>query len=278
VKRAGLGLSIVCLLLLAVFAVSVVTGTRSGPAAAQFTMVHGNARGDAHTLAHTGTSGAPALCRVTPHGGAGRPLLLVVGASYTAGVGAHSPAGNWAVRLAELLGWRAVTFGVPGAGYVSPGRDDLGPVSRELTRVDVARLDPSIVIVQAGHDDWQVPPGTESARVASLVRLLEAEAPHARLVFLTVFSRPGASGAVLDRELAVDSAIVSAVRRADPHAVVIDPLREHWQFPRIDGGRGLHPTAQGHLLIAERVAHALGVKVTTAAGTSSSSVSCTSIR
>ena len=57
-------------------------------------------------------------CRVTPRGstsGRPRPLLVALGASFTAGVGAGRPSQSWAIRLAELIQWRAVTIGVPGA-------------------------------------------------------------------------------------------------------------------------------------------------------------------
>jgi lysophospholipase L1-like esterase len=230
-------------------------GTGSRPPAQPAITVGTAARSAHHHHFH---SGGPELCRVTlraPRPNRGRPLIVVLGASYTAGVGASTPAGSWAVRLAELLGARALTLGVPGAGYTEPGAQHLGPLTRELQRADVPALHPSLVVIQAGHDDWDVPPATETRNVTALVRRLMTEAPRARLAFLTVFSRPGASGFVLAHELAVDAAIVSAVHKTDPRAIVIDPLREHWQFPRFDGG--LHPDTAGHLLIAERVAHAL---------------------
>jgi lysophospholipase L1-like esterase len=220
----------------------------------------------------------PELCRVTPRSGHGHQVIVVFGASYTAGVGAHGPAGSWAVRLAELLGWRAVALGVPGAGYTAPGDQHLGPLAHELRRVDLTTLRPAVVVVQAGHDDWDVPRAVEEAHVTALVRRLRAEAPRARLVFLTVFSQPHTSGPMLAREQAVDSAIVSAVHRADPHAIVVDPLRGHWQYPRFHGG--LHPDARGHLLIAGWVARALvraGVVPGAAANPGQASVSCTQL-
>ena len=45
--------------------------------------------------------------------------MAIVGASYTAGIGPDNPAQSWAVRLARLLHWNAVIYGVPGAGYVA---------------------------------------------------------------------------------------------------------------------------------------------------------------
>jgi lysophospholipase L1-like esterase len=223
-------------------------------------------------------SGGPVLCRVTPRRGVAsrHHLLVALGASFTAGVGAASPSQSWAVRLAELLGWRAVTLGVPGAGYTRAGLSQLGPLASEVRRAGLPALHPSVVIVQAGHDDWRVPPAAEASHVASLVRQLQAQAPGARLVFLTVFSPPDPSTAVARAQAATDRVIVAAIRGADPRAIIIDPLRLHWTFPRAGGG--LHPTARGHLLIAGRVARILvraGVAAAAAGRPAAASVSCT---
>jgi len=222
--------------------------------------------------------GGAVRCQVTGDSARAAPArrrLVVLGASFTAGVGAPAASGSWAVRLAELIEWPAVTVGVPGAGYTRPGLDHLGPLSRELSRVDLAAIHPSVVVIQAGHDDGRVPEPVEADRVAALVRRLRAEAPAARLALLTVFSRPGASSAVVAAELRTDFAIVSAARAADPRVIVIDPLRGHWRFPRARDG--LHPTALGHLLIARRVARALvraGAVATAAARPARADVSC----
>lgn len=223
--------------------------------------------------------GIATSCRVipanSPRGGT-RPLLVVLGASFTAGEGAPHPADNWAVRLAELIGWRAVTLGVPGAGDTRPGVDDLGPLSRMLGRLHLAALHPALVIIQAGHDDWRVPAAVEAEQVADLVGRLRKEAPAARLAFLTVFPPPAATATTRAAEAATDSTIVSVIRKSDPRAIVIDPLRSHWHFPRADDG--LHPTARGDLLIAERVARSLiraGAAATSASRPSRARVACT---
>jgi acyl-CoA thioesterase I len=223
--------------------------------------------------------GIATSCRVipasSPRSGT-RPLLVVLGASFTAGQGAPHPADSWAVRLAELIGWRAVTLGVPGVGYTRQGVDDLGPLSRMLDRLHLAALHPALVIIQAGHDDWRVPAAVEAEHVADLVERLRNEAPAARLAFLTVFSPPAARAATRAAEAATDSTIVSVIRKSDPRAIVIDPLRSHWHFPRADDG--LHPTARGDLLIAERVAGSLiraGAVATSASRPSGARVTCT---
>lgn len=246
--------------------------------AASFTGGTAQARGHLAAAGAARHAGGPVLCRVAPGRDvtARRHLLVALGASFTAGVGAAAPSQSWAVRLAELLGWRAVTLGVPGAGYTRAGLGQLGPMSSEARRVNLPALRPPVVIVQAGHDDWRVPPAAEASHVAGLVRQLRAEAPGARLVFLTVFSPPDPSTAVARAQAATDRVIVAAIRRTDPRAIVIDPLRLHWTFPRAGGG--LHPTARGHLVIAGRVARILvsaGAAATSASRPGAASVACT---
>lgn len=218
-------------------------------------------------------SGAPVECDVAPAGSsADSPVLVAVGASFTAGVGAARPQQSWAVRLAELLSWRAVIIGVPGAGYVNRGDGDFGPVSDELARLDLASLDPALVIVQAGHDDWRASSALETQRVKAAVHSIEAGAPGAQVALLSVFGRSGATSAA---ELRVDTAIAAAARSADPLAIVMDPLRDGWTFAR---SAGFHPTGAGARTIARRVEMSLasvGIVPTQSAGRAS--VSCSAL-
>ena len=112
-------------------------------------------------------------------------------------------------------------------------------------------LQPSLVIVQAGHDDIGVPPGLERRRVEQAVDVIRAEAPRAKIVLLTVF--PGRSHRATAYR--TDLAIVSAARAADPAAIIIDPLAAGWRYAHVRDG--LHPTAAGSTWIAGRVAAVL---------------------
>lgn len=198
---------------------------------------------------------AAADCAGPAPSGGQQPLMLVVGASFTAGVGASSPVSGWAYRLASDLGWRLVDDGVPGAGYVHVAKDGGGPIGRLLRSSDLPALRPAMVIIQAGHDDIGEPLGLVSQRVTEDVDMVTDQDPKARLVLVTVFThdhRP------TRQAVRTDNAIVSAARKADPGAIIIDPLRAHWRFPRIRGG--LHPTQYGHDWIATRVASTLLAK------------------
>lgn len=179
--------------------------------------------------------------------GPARPRLAVVGASFTAGVGAGQSR-SWAVLLARRLHWDAVVYGVPGAGYVRAGTRGEGPVVAEVDRVDLSALKPSLIIVQAGHDDIGVPPELERQRVERAIALIRAEAPRARIALLTVFAGRSPRAAAYRTDLT----IVAAARSADRAAIIIDPLTAGWRFPHVRDG--LHPTAAGSAWIAGQVA------------------------
>jgi lysophospholipase L1-like esterase len=184
------------------------------------------------------------------HGPRGIRAVAIVGASYTAGVGPDNPAHSWAADFARKLRWNAVIYAVPGAGYVRTGTDGLGPMTRMLEVERLPGLAPSLVIVQAGHDDGGVTARVERRQVLRTIDLIRAEAPLARIALLTVFSAP--SGPVSPALYRADRAIVTAARDADPHVIIMDPLTGHWKFQHAHDG--LHPTAAGDAWIARKVA------------------------
>ena len=176
------------------------------------------------------------------------PVVAIVGASITAGVGAADPAGSWAVLLARRLHWNAFVYGVPGAGYVHPGLGRKGPVAAEIARAHLRALRPALVIVQAGHDDMRVPPDLERQRVEQTVATIKAQAPRARIALITVF----AGRTRLPALYRTDQAIVAGGRAADPEVIIMDPLASGWRFPHAPDG--LHPSSRGDTWIAGTVA------------------------
>ena len=185
-------------------------------------------------------------------GGSARPLLAVVGASFSAGVGAGHLSDAWPEDLARIMHWRLIVSADPGAGYVNPGAGHRGPFSRLAARLNLARAHPQTVIIQGGHDDVGRPLTLIRQRVQSLIASVRRAAPGARLVLLTVFPRGNNPPAAV---WATDRAIVAGARRADPAVLIFDPLAGHWHFPRI--ADHLHPTPAGHRWIAERLAAGL---------------------
>jgi lysophospholipase L1-like esterase len=176
------------------------------------------------------------------------PTIAIVGASYTAGTGPDNPLLSWAVVLAQLLHWNAVIDGVPGAGYVSEGRGKQGPMARMLGAEGLRSLQPSAVIVQAGHDDVGVPPEPEGAAVRATLGLIHLAAPGARVALLTVFTRTPGGTEALGR---TDGVIVTSAKAVNPAVIIMDPLTGRWKFQHANGG--LHPTAAGDAWIARKV-------------------------
>ena len=210
----------------------------------------GGSAAAAVTLADSPASGQQVTVAAPRHP-AQRPLLAVVGASFSAGVGAGNRAHAWPEDLARIMGWRLAVSADPGAGYVNPGAGHRGPFSQLAAHLHLARLDPGVVIIQGGHDDIGRPLPLIRSRVESLISTIRRQDPRGRLAVLTVFPRGRPDPAAL----ATDQAIVAAARRADPAVLVFDPIASHWQFPRI--GDHLHPAPAGHEWIARHLAAGL---------------------
>ena len=179
------------------------------------------------------------------------PLLVVVGASFAAGVGARTPAAAWAVDLAQRLGWRALVVGVPGVGYIHVGLDRIGPLSAVTSALHLASLHPSLVVVQAGHDDWRSPPWLERRAVEGYYRRLRRVLPRARVATITVFESRRAPATARERLAAINRSILAGVG-SEPGVVVMDPFLHRWHFGRSIAGR-LHPSALGDRQLAARV-------------------------
>ena len=212
--------------------------------------IAGGSAAAAVTLADSPASGQQ-VTMAAPQRPAPRPLLAVVGASFSAGVGAGHRDHAWPEDLARIMGWRLAVSADPGAGYVNPGAGHRGPFGPLAARLHLARLDPGVVIIQGGHDDIGRPLPLIRSRVESLIRTIRRQDPHGRLAVLTVFPRGRPSRAAL----ATDQTIVAAARHADPAVLVFDPIASHWQFPRI--GDHLHPSPAGHEWIARHLAAGL---------------------
>ncbi len=174
------------------------------------------------------------------------PLAVVVGASITQGVGATCPIDAWPYLLAEAMGWRLAVRGVSGAGYIRRVRAG-GPFLNELVGLHVLEQGPSIVILQGGHNDVGEPRAALERSVTATVGLVRREAPHAKLVLLTVF--PGGIATKAQRQ--ADHAIVSTARRVYPKVLIVDPITQHWHYQTIRDH--LHPTDAGYRWIAQRM-------------------------
>jgi acyl-CoA thioesterase I len=177
-----------------------------------------------------------------------RPILAVVGASISDGVGASKPDDAWPQVLAQQLGWQSEVSADPGAGYIALGRHRLGPMLKLLAKLQLHEHHPTMVIVQSGYNDIGMPTAELAASVHKVIGEIQTQAPDAALGVMTVFPKGQPSSAAW----ATDETIVAAARATDPHVYVFDPLTSHWVFPTVPDR--LHPTSAGHRWIADKLA------------------------
>ena len=183
------------------------------------------------------------------------PVLLVIGASFAAGVGVNlNPQAAWPAIVGQRIGYRVMVSADPGAGFVALGDGTAGPFSQLLAAVNVTTLNPSIILIQGGHNDQGVPPEAENQAVLYLFRTIAQEAPQARVGLVGYFDTTH-PGPVSTSVATTNQTIITAARSVVPNLLVFDPLSAHWVFPRIFDH--LHPTATGHKRIAGYVAGGL---------------------
>jgi lysophospholipase L1-like esterase len=180
------------------------------------------------------------------------PVLAVVGASFSAGVGAGGPERAWPAGLGRILRWPVAVSAESGAGYLARGITRRGPFSALVSRLDLRRLHPAVLLIQGGHNDIGRPAGQLDTAVYAFIAQVHDETPGTRIGVVTVFAAGDQPSAAA---IATDRVIVTAARRADPGVMVFDPLVERWRFPR--DGDHLHPTVAGHEWIATTVAAGL---------------------
>jgi lysophospholipase L1-like esterase len=196
----------------------------------------------ARTAASTATAGAEAT----------RPTMVVVGASYSAALGATSPRRGYAELLGAELGWRVAVSAVPGSGYLNPGPLHQGTFLQRLRRVHGVS-DPRLVLIQGGRNDADYPAARLGAAVCTTVAGARARFAGASVVLLgnVPFRLP-----VPRDQRRVASTLSHAAARC--RAPFLNPIREHWitadNERRFLGPVPDHPNDAGYHYIARRLA------------------------
>jgi acyl-CoA thioesterase-1 len=171
-------------------------------------------------------------------------VVTVLGDSLTAGLGLPA-AQALPARLQAALARLGATARVRGAG-----------VSGDTTAGGLARLDFSVqkdtrvcVVALGGNDLLQgLDPSQTKANLDKIVRRLKARGVR---VVLAGIAAPPAIGAGYAREF---NGIYPALAKAHGVALYPDLLAGVARNPRLNQADGLHPNAQGVLVIAQRLA------------------------
>lgn len=198
------------------------------------------------TPAATGTPApqrSPGGFPLTATRGRARPVVLFVGDSYVQGVGASRPGqSDYVALLAARFTWYVHRAGSAGGGYLTRG--SAGTVADLLESYDVAKLDPDLVVLQAGHNDVAASqPSLADAVTAAVVRVRQL-APQAQVDVVGVFwpgPPPEPAARTADE----------AIRRGAAAAGALFSAAADLRFP---GDAGNRPTDEGYRLVEERLA------------------------
>ncbi len=208
-------------------------------------------------LAVTGAGGMarpdsrPAPAAVHADLPAGRGILFI-GASYTAGLGAHPSTDGYTYLLGRELGQPVAVDAASGSGFVNPGPRHRGTFAERIARLP-AGLDPTLVLLQGGRNDTFCSQRVLRAAVSHTLSLARHRFRHADLAVLgpipaTLPIRPNVRQ--------VDSVLEQAAR--SQHVIFIDAIAEGWITPRdvrrFAGRVPGHPNDAGYAFIAHHVA------------------------
>ncbi|MET3164387.1 UNVERIFIED_ORG: lysophospholipase L1-like esterase [Arthrobacter sp. UYEF10] len=183
-----------------------------------------------------------------------QPVLLILGDSYTAGVGADQPGKGWAYLVADSLGYPANIDGVGGTGFAWGG----GPQDNQAREYEVRLREiaanpsfvPNVLILQGGQNDALITSPDEirtaTARTIETARRLW---PGVQVIVLG----PSAPQPLAEELQGVNSAVRAGAAAAG--APFIDAYEAGWftgaNSPGFDFD-GAHPNTAGHAHLAEK--------------------------
>ncbi|MGR0221474.1 SGNH/GDSL hydrolase family protein [Agromyces sp. ZXT2-6] len=185
-----------------------------------------------------------------------QPTALIVGDSFSEGIGASKPDAGWARTASDALSWRATIDAIGGTGFTkgnaSDGRIGLAYVDRiEAHAASGAEYD--VIVLQGGLNDFLA---THREEVLATVRAVEAARERWPDAAIVVFGPIEPLGMGVQRSARFE-AIREGAEEAD--ATFIDPdVPAPWinerNSIRFDAGDGLHLNDAGYAYIAARFA------------------------
>ena len=168
--------------------------------------------------------------------------VAIMGDSFTRGVGASDGVG-YATTIGQQLCWNTQIDGQSSTGYANPGPAGSKPYTDRAA--SVAESQAPLIIVQGSTNDAGRP-GIEQAATATF-ETLKRESPQSKIVAVGPTAPPSVDRVQV---MADRDAVRSAAARAG--VTFIDPIALGWLAdPTLYGPDELHPTREGHNLMAE---------------------------
>jgi len=178
--------------------------------------------------------------------------ILILGASYTQGLGAEPATAGYAYLVGPELHWASEVHGVSGTGYLNPGPRHQGTFAQQIDQLPTT-FAPNVVLVQGGRNDGNYPRPRLEAAIAATIAQARKHFVGARIVMLgPIPPRVPVDAGELRAEAALGAVAASQ------HVMFIDPIREHWitaeNQATYAGHVPGHPNNAGYAYIAHRLA------------------------
>lgn len=197
----------------------------------------------------TATGDATPVGPIVATEGRESPVALIVGDSYTAGVGASEPRNSWASIVTRALKWDATVLAAPGGGYSLPGVNGESILGM-LESADLRALRPDVVVIQSGYNDTSAQDADVRAAINDVRGILTEELPGVPVVVVGQFwpGEPTPSSEARART-------IQAAWSGRDGTLVLDPIEGGWSSFNTTDDR--HPDDAGHALIAKNIVAAM---------------------
>jgi acyl-CoA thioesterase-1 len=194
---------------------------------------------------------APAKDSAAPPVAAGRPKILLIGTSITAGYGLD-PADSWAAHLQEKIDSAGLHFEVVNAGVSGESSSDA------LHRMDwvLGTGAPAMIVVETGANDGLRGQPTDSMRanLDAILARLDTLVPRPVIVVAGMEALPNLGRAYREEFRSVFPAAAKA-----HHDVYLPFLLDHVAgVDTLNQGDGIHPNRSGSRIVAQNVWQVLG--------------------
>ena len=179
----------------------------------------------------------------------GRPTMLIVGTSLTAGLGLDQDSAYPAI-LQRKLDSAGVRFRVVNAGF--SGETSAGA----LRRIDwLLRDSAAVVMIETGANDGLRGQDVDSTRATlrAIVRRVKATLPDAKILLAQMESPPNLG----DRYTTAFRSMFPEVAREEGITLVPFLLDRVAGVPEMNQGDGIHPNVEGSKIVAENVFRAV---------------------
>ena len=180
------------------------------------------------------------------------PKVLLLGDSYTKGIGATSKKKAYAYRIAEPLGWELTVDGKSGTGYVDPSAEGADIFVERMWQQPHSATDVpfDLVVIQGSSNDRKYTKAEVAGSINMTIRTSRRLWPEAQIILMGP-TNPWANVA----EYSMVNAKLKAAAAAND-IPFIDPIGEQWFRPG-DGAAYAnpingHPNNAGHVVMADR--------------------------